>query len=110
MFPISFKREWQNSAPEENPQVQGIKFFSFKVASTGMIFNQDIATIALSITILEGLADTFSNSSKGLLNSWSFTTPIRYSVVTRETHCGKFSGYVFTSLRKNPSPMLSGKG
>ena len=75
-----------------------------------MIFNQDIATIALSITILEGLADTFSNSSKGLLNSWSFTTPIRYSVVTRETHCGKFSGYVFTSLRKKPSPMLSGKG
>ena len=85
-------------------------FLSFKVASTGMIFNQDIATIALSITILEGLADTFSNSSKGLLNSWSFTTPIRYSVVTRETHCGKFSGYVFTSLRKKPSPMLSGKG
>ena len=74
-----------------------------------MIFNQDIATTALSITILEGLAGTFSNSSKGLLNSWSLTTPISYSVVTRETHCGKFSGYVFTSLRKTPSPMLSGK-
>ena len=45
-----------------------------------MIFNQDIATTALSITILEGFAGIFSNSSKGFLNSWSLTTPISYSI------------------------------
>ena len=75
-----------------------------------MIFNQDIATTALSITILEGLAGTFSNSSKGLLNSWSLTLQSVIPFVTRETHCGKFSGYVFTSFRKKPSPMLFSKG
>ena len=49
-----------------------------------MIFNQDIATTALSITILEGFAGIFSNSSKGFLNSWSLTTPISYSVRYKE--------------------------
>ena len=102
MFPISLKRVWQNSAPRENPYswrghiprrydfdaiknppVQGI-IFPFEVASKGMIFNQDIATTALSITLLEGFAGIFSNSSKGFLNSWSLTTPISYSVRYKE--------------------------
>ena len=75
-----------------------------------MIFNQDIATTALSITILEGFAGIFSNSSKGFLNSWSLTTPISYSVRYKGDTLWKFSGYVFTSFRKKPSPMLFSKG
>ena len=65
-----------------------------------MIFNQDIATTALSITILEGLAGTFSNSSKGLLNSWSLTLQSVIPFVTRETHCGSF---------QDMSSLLSGR-
>ena len=34
-----------------------------------MIFNQDIATTALSITILEGFAGIFSNSSKTFVSN-----------------------------------------